>query len=153
MSIIDELDQALTAAMKQRDQRTLDVVRAVKTEVTKRRSEPGSSGELDDDAVVEVIASFVKRNQKVREEYLGLGDRGTETAEKLAWENEYLGQWLPSKLGEADTRAVVEKAIADSGASSQADTGRVIGMIMKSHKDEVDGSLVSRLVKERLAGE
>ncbi|MDH3308273.1 MAG: GatB/YqeY domain-containing protein [Acidimicrobiia bacterium] len=150
MSIIDELDQALKTAMRERDQRTLDVVRAVKTELTKRRSEPGVTGDLNDAVTIEVIASFVKRSQKVREEYLALGERGAATAEKLEWENDFLSRWLPSKLNEAETIALIEAAIAETGASSPADSGRVIGSLMKSHKDDLDGSLVSRLVKERL---
>ncbi len=152
MSIIEELDAALKVAMRERDQQRLDVIRAVKTELTKKRSEPGFAGDLDDAAVVDVMASFVKRNAKAREEYLELGDRGQAMAEKLAWENEFLATWLPTKLDEDATSALVGDTIVALGATGPGDTGKVIGALMKQHREELDGALVSRLVKERLAG-
>lgn len=72
-------------------------------------------------------------------------------AEKLGWEVEYLSRWLPKKLDEASTAALVRSAIAELGVAGDSKaSGRVIGQIMKDHKDEVDGALVNRLVAEAL---
>lgn len=57
-----------------------------------------------------------------------------------------------SLLDETSTQALVDGAIAETGASEPGDAGRVIGHIMKSHKDEVDGALVNQLVRQKLSG-
>ncbi|MFP5332533.1 MAG: GatB/YqeY domain-containing protein [Acidimicrobiia bacterium] len=91
--------------------------------------------------------------QKSLAEYETLGDRGQDMAAKLRFEIEYLSRWLPSKLDEAATADLVERTIDELGvAGDPAAAGRVIGAIMKSHRDEVDGALVNRLVKDRLGG-
>ena len=151
MSIEQELQDELKDAMRNKDQARLAVVRGVKADMGKKLSEPGAVGEADDVMWVEVIAAFVKRNLKSKAEYDGLGERGAEMAAKLAWESDYLGRWLPTKLDEAATQAIVAAAISSVGASGPGDAGKVMGFIMKDHKDDVDGGLVNQLVRDALA--
>jgi uncharacterized protein len=100
-----------------------------------------------------VIASYVKKMQKSLAEYEGLGERGEAMADKLRFEVEYLSRWLPSKLDEDATRDLVDHTIAELGVGGDPSAaGRVIGAIMGGHKDEVDGGLVNRLVRDALAG-
>jgi uncharacterized protein YqeY len=96
------------------------------------------------------IATYVKRMGKARSEYDALGERGREQAEKLAFEIDYLSAYLPQKLDESATRALVDQTIADLAATDPKMTGQVIGAVMKSG-EEVDGALVARLVKAALA--
>jgi uncharacterized protein YqeY len=149
MTIHDELQAELKDAMKARDQRRRDVVRQIETEVSIARSAPGFKGDVDDDLYRKVIASYVKRMDKARREYEGLGDKGAAQAEKLSYEIDYLARWLPDTLGEDETREIVAAAIAELGVDDVKMTGRVIGHVMKSGHD-VEGSLVARLVKEAL---
>ena len=151
MSIEQELQDELKDAMRNKDQARLAAVRGVKADMGKKLSEPGATSEADDSMWVEVIAAFVKRNLKSKAEYDGLGERGSDMAAKLAWESDYLARWLPTKLDEAATQALIDNAIATVGAVGPADAGKVMGFIMKDHKDEVDGGLVNRLVKDALA--
>jgi uncharacterized protein YqeY len=89
---------------------------------------------------------------KSRAEYAGFGDRGAEMASKLAFEVDYLSQWLPKKLGEEETRMLVVSAISDLGvAGDEKATGRVIGELMKNHGKDLDGGLVNRLVREEIS--
>ena len=150
MPIEQELNDELKDAMRNKDQARLAAVRGVKADMGKRLSEPGATGPADDDLWIEVIAGFVKRNLKSKAEYDGLGDRGAEIAAKLAWESEYLGRWLPTKLDEAATQLLVDDAIRTTAATEPADAGKVMGLIMKDHKDDVDGALVNRLVRGAL---
>lgn len=152
MAVHDELSAELRAAMKAGDKPRLAAVRQIQTLVAQARSEPGFSGEVDDALYRDVIKSYVKTIEKSREEYLGYGERGASHAEQLGAEIEFLRRWLPQTLGEDDTRAAIEEAIAELGASEPRDAGRVIGSIMKSGREDLDGRLVARLVKERLAG-
>ena len=73
-------------------------------------------------------------------------------ASKLAYEVEYLSKWLPSKLGEDETRSLVVAAVEELAvAGDEKATGRVTGHLMKSHGKDLDGALVKRLVGEVLA--
>lgn len=152
MSIRDELVHELRDAMRAKDGPRRDVIRQIETEVSQAKSQPGFTGELDDDLYHGVIASYVKKMDKSRQEYLDLGERGQAMADKLSFEVEYLSRWLPSKLDETATRALVLAAIEELGVAGDAKAaGRVTGHLMKSHGEDLDGGLVNRLVREELA--
>lgn len=151
MTIQEQLTAELRSAMKEKDVLRRDVIRQVQTEVATARSQPDFTGEVDDAFYERVIASYVKRMDKSREEYEALGERGETMADKLAFEVEYLSQWLPKKLDEAETRRLVVEAIEELGAAGdEKAAGRVTGHLMKSHGTDLDGGLVNRLVREEL---
>ena len=152
MSISEQLAAELKDAMKTQDGRRRDVIRQVQTEVATARSAPDFEGEIDDAFHQKVIASYVKKMDKSREEYAGYGERGRAMAEKLAYEVEYLSRWLPSRLGEEETRALVKSAIVELGvAGDEKAAGRVTGHLIKTRGTDLDGGLVNRLVREELA--
>ncbi|HLF43315.1 MAG TPA: GatB/YqeY domain-containing protein [Acidimicrobiia bacterium] len=152
MTIREELAEELKDAMRAKDGPRRDVIRQVETEVAVARSHPGFEGEVDDELYRSVIASYVKKMDKARDEYLEIGERGAALADKLGFEVEYLSRWLPSKLDERATRDLVKGAIAELGvAGDEKATGRVIGHLMKTHGKDLDGGLVNRLVREELA--
>jgi len=152
MTIAEQLSEELKAAMKAQDGPRRDVIRQVQTEVATARSQPDFSGEVDDAFYQKIIASYVKKMDKSRAEYADLGERGAPMAEKLAYEVEYLSQWLPKRLGEDETRALVRSTIEELGVGGdEKAAGRVTGQLMKSHGQDLDGGLVNRLVREELA--
>ncbi len=152
MTIKEELAAELRDAMKQRDRRRIDVIRQVETEAAQAKSAPGFTGEVGDDFYRTVLAGYSKKMDKARKEYEAAGERGKDHAEKLAFEVEYLSRWLPTALDEDTTRQIVRDAIAELGASDPGATGRVMGHIMKSGREGLDGAMVNRLVREELAG-
>ena len=149
MNIQEQLAAEQKAAMKSGDRATLNVIRQIQSEISVARAAPGFDGEVDDDLYLATIATYVKRMGKARDEYETLGERGREQADKLTFEIDYLSAYLPQKLDEAATRALVDQAITDLGATNPKMTGQVIGAVMKSG-EEVDGALVARLVNEAL---
>jgi uncharacterized protein YqeY len=152
MTIKDELAEELRDAMRAQDKPRRDVIRQVETEVAVARSQPGFEGEADDELYRNVIGSYVKKMDKARDEYLEIGERGAAMAEKLGFEVQYLSRWLPKKLDEAATRELVRVAIAELGVAGDVKaTGRVIGQVMKANGEDLDGGLVSRVVREELA--
>jgi uncharacterized protein YqeY len=152
MTISEQLADELKDAMKAKDAPRRDVIRQVQTEVATARSQPDFSGEVDDDFYQKVIASYVKKMEKSREEYAAFGERGEAMADKLSFEVEYLAQWLPEKMSEDETRALVKRAIEDLDAAGDAKAaGRVTGQIMKTHGKDLDGGMVNRIVREELA--
>lgn len=152
MSIQKELAAELRDAMKAKDVRRRDVIRQIETEVATAKSQPGFSGEVDDALYQKVIASYVKKMDKTRAEYEGYGERGADMAAKLAFEVEYLSQWTPKKLSEAETSELIRAAIAELGVDGdEKAAGRVTGHLMKTRGKDLDGGLVNRLVREELA--
>jgi len=149
MNIRDQLSADRIAAMKSGDRATVNVVRQVETEVSVAKSAPGFIGEVDDDLYRSTIAAYVKKMDKARSEYEALGERGEEQAGRLAFEVEYLSQFLPDAVSEADTRALVERTIAELGVDDAKMKGRVIGAVIQS-SEGLDGALVARLVAEAL---
>lgn len=152
MTIKEELGAELRDAMKTGDKLRRDAIRQIETEVSTARSRPDFSGEVDDELYQSVIASYVKKMEKSRAEYEELGERGRLMADKLGFEVGYLSRWLPQKLGEEETRLLVRETISELGVEGEEKaTGRVIGQLMKTRGDDLDGSLVNRLVGEELA--
>lgn len=152
MTIKEELGAELRDAMKTGDKLRRDAIRQIETEVSTARSRPDFSGEVDDQLYQSVIASYVKKMEKSQAEYEELGERGQAMAAKLGFEVDYLSRWLPQKLGEEETRVLVREAIAELGIEGEEKAaGRIIGNLMKTRGDDLDGSLVNRLVREELA--
>ena len=87
---------------------------------------------------------------KAVEEYKSLGDRGIEMAEKIQFEIDFLSDWLPEQLSEEDVAKLVDEVLADLGDVDMSQMGRIIGAVM-AKGDGIDGSVVSKLVKEKLS--
>jgi len=149
MTIKDDLAEELKDAMRNRDKPRLNVIRQVQTEVAVAVSAEGFAGEADDELYTAVIASYVKKMNKARKEFESAGERGADRAAGLQDEVEYLSRWLPSQLGEDETREIVRSTIADLGATDPKQVGQVTGAVMRSGA-ELDGSLVARVVREEL---
>lgn len=151
MPIEQDLSKLLTEAMKAKDQRTLDVLRMIKTKVMERRTAKGFSGQVDDALHVEVIGAYKKSLMKAREEFIAAGERGKEQADALAWEIEFTDRFLPQGLSGEELRAAVASAIATLGATDPKMAGRVVGEVMKAHKGKVEAGEVKKVADELLA--
>ena len=147
MALVDDLSAALKEAMKAKDKPKLDAIRQVQTEIAKKKSEKGE--EATDELVLAVISSYVKKMTKAVEEYQTLGDRGTEMAEKIQFEIDFLSEWLPEQLSEEEVEKIVYAVLIEMGDIDISQMGKVIGAVM-SKGDGIDGSLVSKIVKSKL---
>ena len=147
MVLIDDLSTALKEAMKAKDKPKLDAIRQVQTEIAKKKSEKGE--EATDELVLGVISSYVKKMAKAVDEYQSLGERGAEMAEKIQFEIDFLSQWLPEQLSEEDVEKLVDEVLAELGEVDMSQMGRIIGAVM-AKGDGIDGSIVSRIVKEKI---
>ena len=147
MALTDDLSTALKEAMKAKDKPKLDAIRQVQTEIAKKKSEKGE--EASDELVLGVISSYVKKMTKAVEEYQSFGDRGTDMAEKFQFEINFLSEWLPEQLSEEDIEKIIDEVLSSMGDVDISQMGKVIGAVM-SKGDGIDGSVVSRIVKEKL---
>ncbi len=148
-TIREQLARELRDAIKSSDPLRRDVIRQIETEVSKVTSQVGMTDATDDVYEV-VIAAYVKKMAKARDEYAELGERGEKMAAKLEFEVDYLSRWLPSKLDAAATRELVRQTIEDMRvAGDPKAVGKVVGALMKT-RDDLDGALVNTVAREEL---
>ena len=148
MALADDLSSALKDAMKAKDKPKLDAIRQIQTEIAKKKAEKGE--EVNDDLVLGVISSYVKKMIKAVEEYQSLGDRGQEMAEKIQFEIDFLSTYLPEQLSEEEVEKIVDEVLSELGDIDISQMGRVIGAVM-AKGDGIDGSIVSKIVKDKLS--
>ena len=148
MALADDLSMALKDAMKAKDKPKLDAIRQIQTEIAKKKAEKGE--EVNDDLVLGVISSYVKKMIKAVEEYQSLGDRGQEMAEKIQFEIDFLRSYLPEQISEEEVEKIVDDVLSELGDVDISQMGRVIGAVM-AKGDGIDGSVVSKIVKNKLS--
>ena len=150
MTIEAELDQELKNAMRAHEAGTVACIRSVKARVKEATTAKGFSGPVDDALYRRVIGSYVKQLKNAFPELEAAGDKGRALLEAYGTEVTYLDRYLPKLLGEAETRALVEKVVADLGATDPKRAGQVMGAVMKLHRESVDPALVKKIVDELL---
>jgi uncharacterized protein YqeY len=151
MTIEERLGEELKQAMRSKDQRTLDVVRMIKSKIAERRTAKGA-GPVDEAAVQEVVAAYRKQMQKAVEEYAKLGDKGAAQVEQLRFEIEFCARFLPAQMDETALRTLVAERIASLGVTDPKQVGRLVGDVMKTHKGQVEAGDVKRVAEAILAG-
>lgn len=149
MSLLEEINLALTTAMKAQDAPRLSTLRMVKTALKNREIEKMS--ELDPAEAIKVLQSLVKQRRDSIEQYLGAGRK--ELADKEAAEIKVIEEYLPTAIDENTIAAIVDQVVTEIGASDAKDMGRAMKAVMaKLAGEAVDGKVVSALVKARLSG-
>lgn len=152
MPLEQQLQDTLKQAMRDKDQRTADVVRMLKTKVMERRTAKGFTGEVDDALITDVIGAYRKQMLKALEEFEKLGDKGAEQAAELKFEIAFCEKFLPKGMDEAALTALIKERIAALGISDAKQVGKLTGDIMKSHKGQVEAGDVKRLAEKLLGG-
>lgn len=151
-TIKDDIEARLKQARRDRDEATLNVIGMLKSKVLNELK--SGSGAVEDDALwLAVIGAYVKLLRKSIADYEKAGERGREALEGVQFEIRFCEQFLPSRLDEAATEALVRKLVADNGLAGQGGkaTGRVMGLLMKDHKDTIDADLAKTVVARVLA--
>jgi len=153
MSIKSKLEGEIKDALRAGDKLRLSCLRMLKARVVDAevaaRSKRGKTAELDDDEELAVIATYAKQRRDSIDSYVAGGRE--DLAGKERQELDIVNSYLPQQLSEGELRGIVEQAIAEAGASSAADLGKVMKILMPRVKGTADGKLVSRIVRETLA--
>ena len=148
------LAEDMKQAMKQGDRTRLDCVRMLRSRLLERevalRPQKGTQYEIEDDEALQVIATYAKQRRESIESFRQAGRE--ELASREEAELAIVEGYLPPQLGEAQLRSIVAEVVAETGAASSRDTGKVMKAVMARVRGAADGKLVSRLVGEALAG-
>jgi uncharacterized protein len=147
-SLKERLGEEMRAAMKAREKIRLSALRMLSAAVKNREVEVGHA--LNDDEFVEVAGREVKRRKEAVEAY-EQADRA-DRAQTEREEQEVLETYLPAGLSEDEVDALIDEAIAVTGATARGDLGKVMGFVMGKAKSRVDGKVVQAKVRDRLAG-
>jgi len=146
-SLIKQMEKDLTAAMKDGDKGRRDTLRLLLNAL--RASEKELQRPLSDDEELQVLQRERKRRQEAMEAYEAAGR--AEQAEEEEAELEVLEEYMPEPLSDDAVEQIVDDAIAEVGATSLRDLGRVMADVMPQIAGRADGSVVSQLVREKLA--
>jgi uncharacterized protein YqeY len=136
----------MKAAMKQKDKETLSTIRMVRASI--KKVEIDNRGELSDDQALEVLVREIKQRKDSLQEYEKAGR--VDLASKEKREIEILSTYLPKQLTEEELRAIVDKAIAETGATSKKEMGKVMGAVLPLVKGRADSKQVNQLVQQLL---
>ncbi len=147
VSLKTRLQTEMRDALRSGDKVRLGALRMLSAGITNREKE--LRHELSDDEVRDVAAREVKRRSESIEAFAKGGRQ--DLVDKETAERDVLAAYAPERLSEAEVDALVEEAIAETGATSMREMGKVMGAVMAHGKGRVDGSVVQAKVRHRLA--
>lgn len=143
------LQADLVAAMKSKDAVKLASLRAIKTAITMAKTAPDAPSELTDGDIQKIIQKLVKQRKDSADQYTAAGRQ--DLADNELAEMEVMQEYLPKQLTEDEIAVEVKKVIEETGASTMKDMGKVMGIINKRFAGQVDGKVVSIIVKNALS--
>lgn len=150
MLLEEQIQNDIKAAMIAKDKIALASVRAVKAAILlAKTSEGGQKEHLEDAEVVKLIQKLVKQRKESAEIYNQGGRK--ELADNELAEASVMEKYLPKALSEEEVEAAIKTIIAQVGASSMADMGKVMGAATKQLAGQTDGRIISGIVKKLLS--
>jgi hypothetical protein len=147
MSLKEQLMYDMKEAMKAKQVERLSTIRQLRSAIKNKEIEQRQ--DLDDEAIISVIGTLVKQRREAAQMYQD-NDRA-ELADKENAELKILQHYLPAQLGEDEVREIVSQIIAEVGASSLKDIGKVMPQVMARTKGAAEGKLVNQIVREQLS--
>ena len=149
MSLEAQIMEEMKTAMKTKNEAVLRSLRAIKAEIIKAKTDPGAGGEINEATEQKFLQKMMKQRKDSLEifEQQGRADLATKEKEEMA----VIERFLPKQLSEAEIKEAVAKIIADTGATSSADMGKVMGVASKQLAGLADGKTISGIVKELLS--
>jgi len=149
MSLQKQIMDAMIIAMKAKDTVALDALRAIKSAILLAQTEGGTKGEISDDDEIKLLQRLVKQRNDSAAIYSQQGR--DDLVQPEIEQAEIIKQFLPEQLNEEEVAKVVDEIIAQTGASSMKDMGRVMGMTNSKIAGKADGKTISTIVKARLS--
>jgi uncharacterized protein YqeY len=144
LQVMDEMKDA----MKAKNEGVLRSLRAIKAEIIKAKTDPGAKGEIDEATEQKFLQKMMKQRKDSFEIFTQQGREDLANKEKE--EMEVIEKFLPKQLSNEEIKTALAAIIAETGASSAADLGKVMGIASKQLAGKADGKTISALVKELL---
>lgn len=149
MTLEQQIQEDIKAAMKARDNVAMNAVRAVKGEILLFKTSEGGAKEVTDADVLKMVRKLVKQRKESAEQYTAAGRK--ELADNELAEAAVMEKYLPKQLSEQEVEEKIRQIIAEVGASSMKDMGKVMGVANAQLAGLSDGKTISGIVKKLLA--
>lgn len=149
MSLENTIMAEMKDAMKAKDEATLRALRAIKAEIIKAKTEPGAGGVISTEAELKFLQKMVKQRKDSLAifETQGRADLASKEQEELV----VIERFLPAQMSEGDITAAIQTILKDTGATTAADMGKVMGAATKLLAGKADGKIISSIVKSLLS--
>lgn len=149
MNLEQLINDDIKAAMLAKDKRTLEALRAVKAAILLAKTDKGSSAEgIEEGVEMKILQKLVKQRRDSADIFKQ--QARADLAEEELFQLSVIEKYLPAQMSEAEIISVISAVIAQTGASSIKDMGRVMGMASKQLAGKADNKVVSELVKKLL---
>jgi uncharacterized protein YqeY len=149
MSLEQKVMTDLKTAMLAKDEKSLRSLRAIKSAIIIAKTAEGFSGEIKEDEEIKLLQKLVKQRKDSLEIYEKQNREDLAIKEKE--EIEVIEKFLPKQMDTEELKGIISKIIADSGATSAADMGKVMGAANKALAGKADGKSIAAVVKELLS--
>jgi uncharacterized protein YqeY len=150
MGLEQKIMGELKTAMLAKDEKALRSLRAIKAAILLAKTSEGAGGEMTEDTEIKLLQKLVKQRKDSLEIFTQ--QNRADLAQKEQEEIDVIEKFLPKQMSPDELKAELKLIIAETGASSPADMGKVMGAATKKFAGKADGKTISALVKELLAG-
>ncbi|GAA0341087.1 GatB/YqeY domain-containing protein [Bacillus carboniphilus] len=148
MSLVQRLNDDMKQAMRNKEKEKLSVIRMLKASLQNEAIKVGKS-ELSEEEELTVLSREVKQRKDSLHEFDKAGR--DDLVEKIQTELQFVEEYLPEQLSEEELGAIIDEVIESLGATSKAEMGKVMGAVIPKVKGKADGSLVNKLVLQKLS--
>ena len=145
MSLTDKINDDIKAAMLAKEKDKLEALRAVKAALLLAKTQEGAGGDINEDAEIKLLQKLVKQRKDAAEIYLGQGRN--DLADPELFQAGIIEKFLPQQMSREEITVVVKEIIAQTGASSIKDLGKVMGMASKQLAGKADNKIVSEIIR------
>ena len=149
MSLEQKVMADLKTAMLAKDEKSLRSLRAIKSAIINAKTAEGAHGEIKEEDEIKMLQKLVKQRKDSLEIYEK--QNREDLAVKEREEIEVIEKFLPAQMSEEALREIISKVITETGATSPADMGKVMGAANKQLAGKADGKTIAAIVKELLA--
>lgn len=150
MSLESKISNDIKAAMLAREQNKLEALRAVKAAILLEKTKEGATGELEEKDELKLLQKLVKQRRESAEIYATANRK--DLADKDLFEASVIETYLPAQLSEAEVTGIIRKIMAEVGATSIRDMGKVMAAATAALSGKADNKMVSAIVKNLLSG-
>lgn len=148
MSLTDKINNDIKLAMLAKEKEKLEALRAIKSAILLLSTEKGATEGVNEEAELKMLQKLVKQRKEAAEIFKTQGR--TDLADVEEFQAKIIEAYLPAQMSEEEIKNAIQQIIAQTGASSAADFGKVMGVAVKQLSGKADGKLISSIAKQML---
>jgi len=149
MSLLENINNDIKTAMKEKNKVKLSALRAVKSELLLEQTSSASTGEISQEKELKIVQKLIKQRKDSADIYKK--ENRNDLYEKEMGEIEFLEAYLPEQMSDEELTDIIKSAIEETGASSMKDMGKVMGIVNKKVAGKAEGKIIAQKVKSLLA--